>query len=90
MNFDVNKLLKIPKLKEYDNKAKEKWIDYLGEPIYIEKQEMKTAKVRVIHEDGFRDIVLNRHVDYGEEYKVDLERASDLEQKRLCEIVEVW
>ena len=90
MKFDVKKLFKIPKLKEYDNKAKEKWIKYIGDPVYEQKEEMTTAKVRVTHEDGFRDIKLNRHVDYGEEYKVDLERASDLEQKKLCEIVEVW
>lgn len=90
MNFDVTKLLNIPKLKEYDNKAKEKWMDYLGNPIYKNKKEKTMARVLVTHEDGFRDILLNRHVDYGEEYKVDLERASDLEQKRLCEIVEVW
>ena len=89
-DFDVKKLLKIPKFKKYDNCSKEKWIKYLGNPEYKEKKEKTKAKVRVLVEDGFRDIKLNRHVDYGEEYKVDIERACDLEEKRLVEIMEVY
>ena len=89
MNFDVKKLLKIPKVKNYDNKAKEKWIEYLGKPNYKEKKHITKAKVSVIIEEGFRDVKLNRHVDYNEEYTVDIERACDLEEKRLVEIVEV-
>lgn len=90
MNFDVKKLLKIPKVKDYDNKAKEKWIDYLGKPDYKEKKEKTKARVRVIREYGFRDIKLNRHVDHNEEYTVDIERACDLEEKKLVEIEEVY
>ena len=37
MNFDVNKLKKIPKCPIYDNKAKEKWLEYLGGAVYIKK-----------------------------------------------------
>lgn len=37
MNFDINKIKKIPKCPVYDNKAKEKWIEYLGDAIYINK-----------------------------------------------------
>lgn len=39
MEFDVNKLLKIPKCPEYNNHALEKWLDYLGNEVYIEKEE---------------------------------------------------
>ena len=34
-------------------------------------------------------VKLNIHVDYNEEYTVDIERACDLEEKRLVEIIEV-
>lgn len=37
MNFDINKIKKIPKCPIYDNKAKEKWIEYLGDAVYIDK-----------------------------------------------------
>ena len=39
MEFDVTKLLNIPKLKEYDNHSKEKWLEYLGNGFYIDKEE---------------------------------------------------
>ena len=37
MNFDINKIKRIPKCPPYDNKAKEKWIDYLGGAVYMKK-----------------------------------------------------
>lgn len=38
MNFDINKILKIPKCPKYDNRAKEKWIELLGNAVYIKKK----------------------------------------------------
>ena len=38
MNFDIKKILNIPKCQPYDNKAKEKWIELLGNPVYIHKE----------------------------------------------------
>lgn len=35
MKFDINKIKKIPKCLPYDNKAKEKWLQYLGNAIYV-------------------------------------------------------
>lgn len=37
MNFDINKILKIPKCPKYDNHAKEKWLDLLENSVYINK-----------------------------------------------------
>lgn len=34
MNFDIKKILKIPKCPVYDNKAKETWLKYLGGAVY--------------------------------------------------------
>lgn len=53
MNFNVNKLLKIPKCNEYDNHALEKWLDYLGDAVYIEKEEEKVMKFIVTATDKY-------------------------------------
>ena len=90
MNFDVRRLLKIPKIQNYDNHAKEKWIKYLGNPVYKKKKEYNNALIEVTQEDGFRDIKLNRHVDYEEEYHVDIERAYDLVCKKFVKIKELY
>ena len=59
MNFDINKITKIPKCSEYDNHALEDWLKYLGYKGKIDKQriiddfkeEKKVmVKVRVIQE----------------------------------------
>ena len=56
MKFDVNKLLKIPKCPEYDNHALEKWLDYLGDAVYIEKEEENIMfKCEVIKEFTLED-----------------------------------
>ena len=54
MDFDVTKLLNIPKCKEYDNHALEDWLDYLGykgkidkEKIIEDFEEEKEMKVKV-------------------------------------------
>lgn len=39
MNFDINKIKNIPKCKPYDNGALEKWLEYLGDPVYIEPED---------------------------------------------------
>ena len=54
MNFDVTKLLNIPKCPEYDNHSLEDWLDYLGyegeinkEEIINKKEEERVMKFRV-------------------------------------------
>lgn len=47
MNFNVKKLLKIPVLKDYDNHAKEKWLDYLGGGVYMKKAEKKNDELKL-------------------------------------------
>jgi len=56
MKFDVKKLLKIPKCPEYNNNALEKWLDYLGNEVYIEKEEENIMfKCEVIKEFTLED-----------------------------------
>lgn len=59
MNFDINKITKIPKCSEYDNHALEDWLKYLGYKGKIDKQRIiddfkeekeVMVKVRVIQE----------------------------------------
>lgn len=38
MKFDIKRILKIPKISNYENGAKEKWINYLGNAKYEEKE----------------------------------------------------
>lgn len=66
MNFDIKKIVNIPKCEEYDNHALEDWLEYLGykgkvnkEEIikkYEEEKEMK-AEVKAIR--NFRDVETN-------------------------------
>ena len=61
MEFDVKKLLKIPKLKDYNNHALEKWIDYLGGAIYKERKDeermFKLEVLRTIDYSNFDNLV---------------------------------
>ena len=67
MKFDVKKLLKIPKLDDYDNHAKEKWLDYLGGGIYMKKTEKKNDDIKVIKMEAINTDEYDR---YGEIIKV--------------------
>lgn len=65
MNFDVKKILNIPKLEEYNNHALEKWLDYLGNSKYIEKEiiDMNTHKVIALKEFTYNDYDLVEFVE---------------------------
>ena len=47
MKFDINKIKKIPKCLPYDNKAKEKWLQYLGNAIYVKKSTRNEKSILV-------------------------------------------
>lgn len=104
MNFDVKKLLKIPKLDEYDNHAKEKWLDYLGGGIYMKKESkkvdnLKLVKLEVITTDEYnrygeivkltpKDRKLVGWVITGDIVEVTDEVAKDLEEKHLAKRID--
>lgn len=96
MNFDINKILKMPKCSEYDNHALEDWLKYLeyeGKKIdkkelikkYEEEIEMK-AKVKAIIE--FNDMEANTKRKIGDEFIVSTERAEYLLEHKAIEILE--
>lgn len=88
MNFDVNKLLKIPKLEEYDNHALEKWLDYLGDSKYEEKEieEMKQYKVK--SRINFTDLEANKKRTIGEEFICHKERYEYLLKHNAIELIQ--
>ena len=104
MNFDVKKLLKIPKLDEYDNHAKEKWLDYLGGGVYMKKTEKKVEVEKLIkmetintdEYDRYGEIIKltpknNKLVGWvikGDILEVTEEIAKDLESKNLAKRID--
>ena len=99
MNFDVNKIRNIPKCREYDNGALEKWLEYLeydGKKIDIkeiinkskEEENMK-VKVRATKKfEGIRDAERNVYPKEGDIWEVEQERAEFLQGKGVIEILE--
>ena len=90
MDFDVKKLLKIPrgfKFESKDDEIADEWVKILGdskpEGGYVPY--IPPFKVRAKKE--YLDVELKRVVRRGEELTVTETRALDLERKDLCEIV---
>lgn len=99
MNFDINKIRKIPKCPEYDNGALEKWLEYLeydGKKIDVKEilkrmEEEKEIMVKVRALKGFekiRDAERNVYPKEGEEWTCSKERAEYLVEHGVVEIVE--
>ena len=98
MNFDVNKLLNIPKCKEYDNNALEDWLDYLGYEGKIDKQKIidnfeeekeKMFRVKCIYQPFYDDVVLGERKYYGDEYNIEgEERVKYLVSCKAIEVLE--
>ena len=97
MNFDINKIKRIPKCFEYDNHALEGWLDYLGykgkiidEKILIEKfKKEENMKVKVKCIKNYVDMQLNKNVTTDDEpFVVSQVRAEELVAAGVCEIIE--
>ena len=80
MDFDVKKILNIPKCKEYDNHALEKWLDYLK--IKYTKKDIEKAKTRKEEKQ------MKFLVEATEEYK--LHNITDIGLGRIPEPGEQW
>jgi len=103
MNFDINKIKNIPKCKEYDNKALETWLEYLGSNVTkeeIEKEKKlleeeynnpKIYRVGVICKlpKGYDDVRFGKHIMPEDGiYYVDEDRANYLASEDVVDIVE--
>lgn len=95
MNFDVKKLLNIPKCEEYDNHALEDWLKYLGytgkidkEKIIKESMEEKAMKVKVKVLYKFNDLEENKERSENDEFICDKDRAEYLVEHKAVKILE--
>ena len=99
MNFDINKIRKIPKCPEYDNGALKKWLEYLeydGKKIDVkeilermEEEKEIMVKVRALKAfEKIRDAERNVYPKEGEEWICSKERAEYLVEHGVVEIVE--
>lgn len=94
MNFDINKITKIPKCPEYDNHSLEDWLNYLGYEGKIDKEEIiKKAKeekeimVKVRALIKFNDIEAKTKRQIGDEFICEEERAEYLQEKGAVEFL---
>ena len=95
MDFDVRKLLKIPKCEEYDNHSLEDWLKYLGYEGKINKEEIikrsmeeKEIMVKVKALIRFSDMQENCERRIGEEFECEQDRANYLLENNVIEILE--
>ena len=94
MNFDINKITKIPKCPEYDNHALEDWLKYLGyegrinkEEIIKKAEEEKEIMLKVKAIIKFNDMEANAERQIGDEFICGDERANFLAEKGAVEIL---
>lgn len=95
MNFDINKIKKIPKCSEYDNHSLEDWLKYLGYEGKINKEEIikkieeeKEIMVKVKALIRFNDIEANVERQIGDEFICESSRAEYLKEHNAIEIIE--
>lgn len=103
MNFDITKILKIPKCEEYENHSLEDWLKFLGyngeinkEKILQKNEEEKKMRVRVEAIMDFNDIeekekkykVLPKGAKESQHiWECELERAEYLEEHKAVKIL---
>ena len=94
MNFDIKKILNVPKCEEYDNHALEDWLKYLGYEGKITKEDINKIienskeeeiemryKVRALgtyRELNYSDAELGRIPEIGEKWEISEERLKVL------------
>ena len=91
MKFDIKRILKIPKISNYENGAKEKWLEYLGNAEYEEKEIKNMIKI-IRARIPFKDMAENKQRELNEVWEVPEERAEqilrvDTPQGKLIEII---
>ena len=94
MNFDINRITKIPKCPEYDNHALEDWLKYLGYEGKIDKEEIikkaeeeKDIMLKVKALIKFNDMEASIERQIGDEFVCREERANFLAEKGAVEIL---
>lgn len=93
MNFDINKIKKVPKISNYEGTTKEDWFKVLGEPVYKEGKVNNVVKVKVLRDynDGEKGKVKAGDILTITKARAEyLIKASTLNKKKpIIEIVEI-
>lgn len=96
MDFDINKIKKIPKCPVYENNALEDWLKYLGYKNKIDKNKIIESfeeekevlvKVKCIYQPFYDDMELGERKKFGDEFEIEETRAKYLESKKAVEIL---
>lgn len=93
MNFDINRIKDIPKLKPYKGTTAKDWCDYLGGAVYMKKETKKKEpaqglKVKIIPICDYYDTQENRNITAGKIYEVTEERANQIIKADLARLYE--
>lgn len=78
MNFDINRIKKIPKLKPYQGTTADDWCDFLGDAEYKKKPLYEYGKVKIKAISSYYDTALDKQIEAGDTYEVDEERADQI------------
>lgn len=77
-DFDIEKIKKIPKPKPYKGTTADDWCEYLGGAEYEKKPLLEYGKATIKSTSSYYDTALNKQVEPGEIYEVDIERADQI------------
>lgn len=82
MNFDINRIKDIPKLKPYKGTTAKDWCDYLGDAEYVKKpikeEPKETGLVKIQALCEYFDTKVNRDIKTDEVYEVTETRAKEI------------
>lgn len=87
MNFDIEKIKKIPKLTEYKGTTADEWCDFLGGPEYVKKPIIEAPKVKIQAITDYTDLEENRDITKDEVYEVTEKRAEEIVKADLAKYV---
>jgi len=89
MNFDIERIKKIPKVKPVkDDEVVDMWCDFLGDAEYQEKKVMEYPKVKIKAICGYTDTQLAKDVVENDIYEVDIDRAKQIIDAQLAILYE--
>ena len=80
MNFDIERIKKVPKLKPYKGTTAEDWCEYLGDAEYIKKPvlEDKEPKIKIKAISDYYDVDEDRNIRANDIYEVTETRAKEI------------
>lgn len=85
--FNIEKIKKIPKVKDYKGTSVDEWCDFLGGAEYEKKPLYEYGKVKIQATSNYRDTQLDEDITEGKIYEVDEDRAEQIIKADLAKLV---